>query len=116
MYNGRLLYQCDAGSRFDILSPKGEDSNAGQRAGPTFPVARSRLPELRVRRIRPGSVRDRGRGADAAGLAVGDRDTVELFRSNWRVDREFEPELRASEAEELHRRWGEAVEWSLDRA
>ena len=70
---------------------------------------------LQTRLVRPAVRETTALGAAyAAGLAVGDWDTVEQLRSNWRVDREFEAELRASEADELYRRWGEAVERSLD--
>lgn len=51
--------------------------------------------------------------AYAAGLAVGYWDDVDELRSNWRVDREFEPEASAREADRLYGRWSEAVERSL---
>ncbi|WP_459194051.1 glycerol kinase GlpK [Halosimplex sp. J119] len=54
--------------------------------------------------------------AYAAGLAVGYWDTVDELRSNWQVDREFEPEMDASEADRMYGRWDDAVERSLDWA
>jgi glycerol kinase len=54
--------------------------------------------------------------AYAAGLAVGYWDTVDELRSNWQVDREFEPEMDSSNANEMYDRWDDAVERSLDWA
>jgi glycerol kinase len=54
--------------------------------------------------------------AYAAGLAVGYWDTVDELRSNWQVDREFEPEMESSEADKMYSRWDDAVERSLDWA
>jgi glycerol kinase len=54
--------------------------------------------------------------AYAAGLAVGYWDTVDELRSNWQVDREFEPEMESSEADKMYGRWDDAVERSLDWA
>ncbi|MEF8885125.1 MAG: glycerol kinase GlpK [Haloarculaceae archaeon] len=54
--------------------------------------------------------------AYAAGLAVGYWDTVDELRSNWQVDREFEPEMDQSEADAMYERWDDAVERSLDWA
>ena len=54
--------------------------------------------------------------AYAAGLAVGYwNDTGEL-RSNWQVDREFDPEMETDEADKMYGRWDDAVERSLDWA
>jgi glycerol kinase len=54
--------------------------------------------------------------AYAAGLAVGYWDTVDDLRSNWKVEREFEPEMSGDEADEKYSRWDDAVERSLDWA
>jgi len=54
--------------------------------------------------------------AYAAGLAVGYWDSIDELRSNWRVDREFEPEMAPEKADRMYERWGEAVERSLDWA
>jgi glycerol kinase len=54
--------------------------------------------------------------AYAAGLAVGYWDTIDELRSNWQVDREFEPEMDAGEAEAMYRQWDDAVGRSLDWA
>ncbi|MFC4551277.1 MULTISPECIES: glycerol kinase GlpK [Halorussus] len=54
--------------------------------------------------------------AYAAGLAVGYWDDPEELRNNWRVDREFEPEMAPAEADEMYDRWAEAVERSRDWA
>ncbi|WP_158055921.1 glycerol kinase GlpK [Halorussus halophilus] len=54
--------------------------------------------------------------AYAAGLAVGYWDDPEELRENWRVDREFEPEMDASDANAMYNRWDDAVERSRDWA
>jgi len=54
--------------------------------------------------------------AYAAGLAVDYWDTVDELRSNWQVDREFEPEMDAADADEMYGRWDDAIERSLDWA
>jgi glycerol kinase len=54
--------------------------------------------------------------AYAAGLAVGYWDSVDELRDNWQADREFEPEMESSDADELHDRWTDAVDRSLDWA
>ncbi len=54
--------------------------------------------------------------AYAAGLAVGYWDNINRLRSNWQVDEEFEPEMDDEEANEMYRRWDDAVERSLDWA
>jgi len=54
--------------------------------------------------------------AYAAGLAVGYWETLEQLRGHWCVDRAFEPELPADEADRMYSRWGDAVERSLDWA
>jgi glycerol kinase len=54
--------------------------------------------------------------AYAAGLAVGYWDSVDDLRSNWKVEREFEPEMEPAEADEKYSRWDDAVERSLDWA
>jgi glycerol kinase len=52
--------------------------------------------------------------AYAAGLAVGYWDDIEELRSNWQVDREFDPEMDTDEADAMYGRWDDAVERSLD--
>jgi glycerol kinase len=54
--------------------------------------------------------------AYAAGLAVGYWDTINELRSNWQVDRSFEPEMEAEDADAMYDRWDDAVERSLDWA
>jgi glycerol kinase len=54
--------------------------------------------------------------AYAAGLAVGYWDSTDDLRSNWQIDREFEPEMDGGEADALYGRWDDAVERSLDWA
>jgi glycerol kinase len=48
--------------------------------------------------------------AYAAGLAVGYWDDLDELRANWRIDREFAPEMDPDEADAKYDRWGEAVE------
>lgn len=45
-----------------------------------------------------------------AGLAVDYWESIDDFRNNWQVEREFSPELDAGEADRLYDRWNEAVE------
>ena len=54
--------------------------------------------------------------AYAAGLAVGYWDSVDDLRSNWKVEREFEPEMEQAEADDKYSRWDDAVGRSLDWA
>ncbi|WP_276301335.1 glycerol kinase GlpK [Halorussus lipolyticus] len=54
--------------------------------------------------------------AYAAGLAVGYWDDPDELRDNWRVDREFAPEMEPQKADEMYDRWDEAVERSRDWA
>ncbi|WP_135854443.1 glycerol kinase GlpK [Halorussus salinus] len=54
--------------------------------------------------------------AYAAGLAVGYWDDPDELRKNWRVDREFEPEMNRDEADEMYERWDDAVERATDWA
>lgn len=54
--------------------------------------------------------------AYAAGLAVGYWDDREALRTNWQVDRQFDPEMDAIEADKKYDRWAEAVNRSLDWA
>jgi glycerol kinase len=54
--------------------------------------------------------------AYAAGLAVGYWDDIDELRSNWQVDREFDPEIDGSEADRMYSRWDDAVDRSLDWA
>jgi glycerol kinase len=52
--------------------------------------------------------------AYAAGLAVDYWDSVDQLQDNWRVEREFAPEVDEKTADAKHSRWGEAVEQALD--
>ena len=54
--------------------------------------------------------------AYAAGLAVGYWDNINKLRSNWQIDREFEPSVERQRADSMHRRWTEAVSRSLNWA
>jgi glycerol kinase len=54
--------------------------------------------------------------AYAAGLAVGYWDDIDELRSNWQVDREFQPDMNASKADKMYDRWDDAVSRSLDWA
>jgi glycerol kinase len=54
--------------------------------------------------------------AYAAGLAVGYWDSIDELRSNWQVDREFEPGMDPAQADRMYSRWDDAVERSLDWA
>ena len=54
--------------------------------------------------------------AYAAGLAVGYWESINELRSNWQIDREFEPEMEPEGADEMYGRWDAAVERSLDWA
>ncbi|MCD2204739.1 glycerol kinase GlpK [Halobacterium sp. KA-6] len=54
--------------------------------------------------------------AYAAGLAVGYWDDVDELRSNWQVDRQFEPEMEEPKADKMYGRWDDAVDRSLDWA
>jgi glycerol kinase len=54
--------------------------------------------------------------AYAAGLAVGYWDDIDELRSNWQVDREFQPDMDAGEADSMYSQWSEAVDRSLDWA
>jgi glycerol kinase len=54
--------------------------------------------------------------AYAAGLAVGYWDSVDELRSNWQIDREFEPEMESAQADKMYGRWDDAIERSLDWA
>ncbi|MFC4245652.1 glycerol kinase GlpK [Natribaculum luteum] len=56
--------------------------------------------------------------AYAAGLAVGYWDDLEELRENWRVDRQFSPEMDRERADAKYDRWGDALEcargWTTD--
>jgi len=52
--------------------------------------------------------------AYAAGLAVDYWESLSDLRSNWQVDKRFQPEADAVEADKLYGRWAEAVERALD--
>jgi glycerol kinase (EC 2.7.1.30) len=54
--------------------------------------------------------------AYAAGLAVDYWESINELRSNWKIDREFEPEMEPEGADEMYGRWDAAVERSLDWA
>ncbi|GAB7018234.1 glycerol kinase GlpK [Halostagnicola bangensis] len=54
--------------------------------------------------------------AYAAGLAVDYWSDVEGLRDNWQIDRQFEPEMDAEDADEMYGRWSDAVDRSLDWA
>ena len=54
--------------------------------------------------------------AYAAGLAVGYWDSTDDLRSNWRVDREFAPEMEPSKADQMYGRWDDAVDRARDWA
>ncbi|MCD2200293.1 glycerol kinase GlpK [Halobacterium sp. KA-4] len=54
--------------------------------------------------------------AYAAGLAVGYWDDVDELRSNWQVNRQFEPEMDEPKADKMYGRWDDAVDRSLDWA
>jgi len=48
--------------------------------------------------------------AYAAGLAVGYWDNINKLRSNWKVDKEFEPEMDDEGADKMYSRWDDAVD------
>ena len=54
--------------------------------------------------------------AYAAGLASGYWETLDELRDNWHVDAQFEREMHPDRADEMHERWHEAVDRSLDWA
>jgi glycerol kinase len=54
--------------------------------------------------------------AYAAGLAVGYWENINELRSNWQVDRAFEPDMAQEDADDMYDRWDAAVERSLDWA
>jgi glycerol kinase len=54
--------------------------------------------------------------AYAAGLAVGYWDDLDSLRENWQVDKAFDVQMDAEEADEMYDRWDDAVERSLDWA
>jgi glycerol kinase len=54
--------------------------------------------------------------AYAAGLATGYWRSLDDLRENWRVDREFTPEMHTDETSVKYDRWTDAVERSLDWA
>ena len=54
--------------------------------------------------------------AYAAGLAVDYWESVDELRTNWQVDRAFTREADAATVDRRYRRWGDAVERSLDWA
>ncbi|MGB3307203.1 MAG: glycerol kinase GlpK [Thermomicrobiales bacterium] len=64
--------------------------------------------------VRPKVVETTVRGAAyLAGLATGVWKNREELRSNWEVDRRFEPSIGADEREERYARWQEAVRRTL---
>jgi glycerol kinase len=54
--------------------------------------------------------------AYAGGLAVGYWDSVNEFGSNWRVNRQFTPEIDSTDADRMYSRWADAVGCSFDWA
>ncbi len=54
--------------------------------------------------------------AYAAGLAVEYWTSIDELRSNWQVDRQFDPTMPAEKADKQYDRWNEAVTRSLDWA
>jgi glycerol kinase len=70
---------------------------------------------LGVRVVRPVVAETTALGAAyAAGLAVGFWKDVESLRSQWKVDREWEPQWSEDQRETAYRGWKRAVERSLD--
>jgi glycerol kinase len=68
---------------------------------------------LRVPVVRPTVLETTALGAAyMAGLAVGFWESVDEIAANWQVDRRFEPEMKADDADALRGRWKEAVERS----
>ncbi|MEM7355251.1 MAG: glycerol kinase GlpK [Acidobacteriota bacterium] len=66
---------------------------------------------LRAPVVRPTVLETTALGtAYMAGLAVKFWRSVEEIAENWQIDRRFEPQMAASEAEQLRSRWREAVE------
>jgi len=54
--------------------------------------------------------------AYAAGLAVGYWSDLDSLRANWQVDKAFDVQMDAAEADDMYDRWDDAVERSLDWA
>jgi len=52
--------------------------------------------------------------AYAAGLAVGYWDDVDELRSNWQVDRRFDPSIGPGEADRMYQGWTETVDRLVD--
>ena len=52
--------------------------------------------------------------AYAAGLAVGFWDTQEELRSNWQVDKEWQPQMSKDQSETLYKKWLKAVTRTFD--
>ncbi len=70
---------------------------------------------LRVPVVRPKVTETTALGAAyLAGLAVGFWKSQDDVRANWQVDRTFEPELDAKEAEHRRARWREALSRARD--
>ena len=66
---------------------------------------------LQVPVVRPTVLETTALGAAyMAGLSSGVYESVEEIRSFWKIDRRFEPQMAASEAEALRSRWQDAVE------
>lgn len=73
---------------------------------------------LQIPVVRPTVLETTALGAAyMAGLATGYWSSVDEIRSNWQVDRRFEPQLPASRVDALRSRWAEAVQrakgWEL---
>ncbi len=64
--------------------------------------------------IRPEIMETTAMGAAyLAGLATGFWDSIDDIQNQWQVDREFDPEMEAVDADKLLKRWHAAVERSL---
>jgi glycerol kinase len=70
---------------------------------------------LRVPVVRPAVTETTALGAAyLAGLAVGFWKNLDEIKSNWRIDRTFEPKMKESEAAHRRSRWAEALQRSRD--
>jgi glycerol kinase len=70
---------------------------------------------LGVRVVRPIVAETTALGAAyAAGLAVGFWKDLDTLRSNWRMDRQWEPTWNTDRREEEYRGWQKAVERTLN--
>ena len=70
---------------------------------------------LGVSVVRPKVAETTSLGAAyAAGLAVGFWDDLEELRSNWQVDKSWQPDMSGNRRDELYAGWLKAVERSFD--